>query len=120
MGFYLTKTVERDESCLSMIAWYKVVNKVKKNTNRKLYTLVLICGSIGASALYHLVHCSFCGSSVVSLDAKSPQHKSRKLIVQTIGTSLSAAFINLKAFMAFLRSAHCYLQLPNMKMKIDL
>ena len=77
----------------------KQLIKTNENTDRKLSTLALTCGLIATSA------CGFCGSSLVSLDAKSPQHKSRKLIVQKTATSLSTAFINLKVFIAFLRSA---------------
>ena len=55
----------------------KQLIKTNKNTNKKLSRSVLICGSIAASALWHLISCDSSSFSLVSLKASSPQHKSR-------------------------------------------
>ena len=78
-----------------MIPWYKAVDKINISVN-----FWLDC----SFCFQHSISCSSCDSSLVSLDAKSPQHKFRTLIVQRTATFLSVVFINLKVSIAFFRS----------------
>ena len=81
----------------------KQLIKTNKNTDKKLSRLALICGSIAASALWHLISCDSSSFSLVSLKASSPQHKSRCLCRQHshVACFLCAAFISV----VFFRSA---------------
>ena len=68
-------------SMTKVICWWslgtKQLIKTNKNTNKKLSTLVLICGSIAASS-----------SPFVSIEASSPQHKSSWLWKQQLRRSV--------------------------------
>ena len=92
----------------------KQLIKTNKNTNKKLSRLVLICGSIAASALWHLISCDSSSFSLVSLKASSPQHKSRCSCRQH---SHVACLLLLVSPLLLFSDPHFYLQVSKMKWK---
>ena len=93
----------------------KQLIKTNKNTNKKLSTLVLVFGLIAASAMYYLISCGSSSSSLMSLEASSPQHKSRCSCRQHSYATrlLSAPFINAMLF----PDPHSCLQVSKIKWK---